>query len=91
MLQINLRIQHTRVFDSEMDALRMECFQGRYDSGTSRDEFDSRRWYVVVYLDNELAAFDRLTPVPNAVFEAWTQGAAEFPLGKTFWIWEDAS
>jgi hypothetical protein len=64
-----------------MDRLRMECFPGAYDMSTSREEFDNRSWFPLIYFDNELAAYGRLTPGPSSVFEVWTKGKAEIPTG----------
>ena len=64
-----------------MDSLRMECFPGAYEMSTSREEFDNRSWFPVIYFDNELAAYGRLTPGPGSVFEVWTKGKAEIPTG----------
>ena len=76
-----LQILHTTNFDEEMDRLRMESFPGVYKRSTSLEEFDSRSWFPLIYIDNELAAYGRLTPGPSSVFEVWTQGKAEIPTG----------
>ncbi|MBL0941232.1 MAG: hypothetical protein IBJ00_00650 [Alphaproteobacteria bacterium] len=69
-------------FTEEMDQLRVQCFPTYKNKSTSRDQFDERSKHIVVFVNNIIAAYGRLTPGPNAVFESWTQGRAQIPTGE---------
>ncbi len=70
------------VFNSEIDKLRQNAFPSVKPVDTSYDEFDGRSKHIVIKIDNVIAAYGRLTPGPNAVFENWTHGKAEIPTGE---------
>ena len=37
---------------------------------------------IAVRIDNRIAAYGRLTPGPDSVFEKWTRGKASIPTGR---------
>jgi hypothetical protein len=76
----NLKISLANELTEEMDRLRSVCFPSR-SLASSRDVFDSKSYYPVIEVRGELAAFGRLTPGPQSVFETWTHGKAQIPTG----------
>lgn len=71
----------SEVFTEQMDRLRCLCFPEPDGLASSHDEFDSRSLHVVAMVENDLAAYGRLTPGPRSVFETWTRGKASIPTG----------
>ncbi|MBL0941235.1 MAG: hypothetical protein IBJ00_00665 [Alphaproteobacteria bacterium] len=70
-------------FNEEMDQLRQICFpELRSDMSTARDIFDERSKHITVMIKGEIAAYGRLTPGPNSVFETISHGKARIPTGQ---------
>lgn len=68
-------------FTPEIDQLRQICFPSIVPVVTAKDEFDERSQHIIVQIQGKVAAYGRLTPGPNAVFEKWMRGKATIPTG----------
>lgn len=79
---ISAKIYIEHIFTQEMDDLRTQCFPPASPMPSSQDEFDSKSLHMTLRINGVIAAYVRLTPGPNAVFEKWTQGKAKIPTGK---------
>lgn len=77
---ISVQIQDQ--FTPEIDQIRQLCFPAKKLANRAKDLFDDKSKHIVVMLDHDIAAYGRLTPGPNAVFEDWTHGQANIPVGE---------
>lgn len=87
--RVSLEISHT--LSNAADFLRIDSFPGPNYKTTSKDEFDDHSYHMSLCIDDSIAAYSRLTPGPNAVFNTWTHGKSELPndtlsidLGRVF-------
>lgn len=78
----HLTVCRELIFTQEMEILRRECFPGSYPSGSSQEPFDYTSTHVCIRIDEELAAYIRLTGGPDAVYKTWSNGTAPVPSGK---------
>lgn len=83
MASTPIKITYESQLTPEMDQLRLSCFAGSIKLMTSRDVFDDRSLHVTARVGSEtIAAYGRMTPGPNAVFENWTYNKAQIPTGR---------
>lgn len=77
-----IEVERTNSWSYAVERIRRACFPGDYPSGTAMERFDVRSTHIVARVQGHLAAYARLTPGPDSVFEAWTRGAARIPTGE---------
>jgi hypothetical protein len=78
---IKISVSEETLLTTDMELLRREGNPPQTPKSNSADDFEARSIHVCYRIEGVLAAMARMTAGPNAVFEAWTAGAAEVPTG----------
>lgn len=78
-----LTVSEEHRFTAEMEQLRREGNPPQPPRLDAADEFEGRSLHLCYRVNGALAAMTRMTAGPKSMFETWTAGAAEIPIGPT--------